>query len=268
MQVQESLSPGRRALLPVQHVNVRFISRYGPFSRTWAIFYPSLLLHMAEFLEAEPRHKTSLDLYETLTDTFSLVCLAGLLPLLHEVQCAIKALQQRNLYLPDLMRVLQGCQARICELYITSASAFGRDTSSAFKAYTSLSCVLSELDESDELFDKRCSGFELRKCGARDAERTLHYVVYDIKGSERGAFVMTQPGRGKNGRPGARVDVVESNVSALFAKAEVRATRRFPYNRAPAARAVASNAALEAVLTKRCTAGGAVQDWQGGIGGA
>jgi hypothetical protein len=60
--------------------------------------------------------------YARMTDMYSLICMAGTLPLMHDVQCTIKALQARDLYFPDLTKVLRKRKSNIRKAYVRESS--------------------------------------------------------------------------------------------------------------------------------------------------
>jgi hypothetical protein len=53
VQVQLLISPGSPPLVPLKHIEIRFVSHFFPMQRSWRIF-PTLLLRAHEALEAAP----------------------------------------------------------------------------------------------------------------------------------------------------------------------------------------------------------------------
>lgn len=213
MQVQLQLCPTKTPVVPLRHIEVRFVSHYLPMQRTWTI-YPALLLHAHKAMEAEPSCSKVAEHYARLTSLLSLICMAAALPLLHEIQCAIKALQARELYFPDLVKVLRKCQRNIKSAYASTSSFTSQST---FKSYLSLKAAAlgKEQRKTSPLCFAKVEGHE---------KPVLHYKVKPAEGASTAIMLTAKPlPTGQRGRPSSlRQPISKSQLLPYFVHAEVR----------------------------------------------
>jgi hypothetical protein len=181
--------------------------------RTWVIF-PALLLHAHEAAEAQPACMKTMEHYKRLTDLLLIISLTGLLPLVHEIQCAIKALQTREVYFPDLTRILRRCAQNIRKAYLQD-SRFSQ--AATFRFFLALKAATSDdksLRSTSPLVFKQ-GDFE---------SKVLHFVVVDKDKKKTMIPLMTKPlPTGARGRPASIPKLIESRkeLKALFTYVQV-----------------------------------------------
>jgi hypothetical protein len=150
-----------------------------------------------------------------LTDALALVCASATLPLLHEVQCAIKALQKRELYFPDLVKVLKRCKTNISAHYLGNDAFTSR---AAFRPYHTLRAITLPSTSKTH----QASPFALRESVDADGEKALHYLVRQ-PGCEDTAILLVAtplPTRGRGRRATLKRPVLEADLPDFFKHVE------------------------------------------------
>jgi hypothetical protein len=150
-----------------------------------------------------------------MTDMNSFICMAGTLPLLHDVHCTIKALQARDLYFPDLTKELRKRKSNIRKACVRESSRFS--SKSTFKHVLSLRAATGGKAE------RITSPFCFKETPDHD-NRVVHFAVKPVVGGQVTVMLTATPlPTGARGRPSSvRKHVTKSELKGYFAHAEVQ----------------------------------------------